>query len=808
MAAAQESTGLPKMSPEAMSLAFEWRRFARIATGVALLTAPAFFIVLLNDGLSVPLAALVTFLAVIAFRGTVDLVVHRLIPRPSLFGASGELLEEDIVARRRRWYWRTKWKQFAWLAVIAFALLGLFNLALRIFFGIHAPLFSTFTAAQPLLQQNGPIFLSLIFQLPLLFLVNALIFIGPLMLMGIKQIKAYEPGDANWGVKLSDVRGQSEPKEEVTRVISLWQSGEDFKKAGGKPERGLLFLGAPGTGKTMLSKAIATNFNCPFVTMPGSGFAQTFIGVNVMVVMFLMARARKLARKWGGQCIIFIDEIDAVGQRRAALGAGQQGNASPAGAPAQPFHGEWGALTGTGDVVIETREWRERLFADRAEPPRSIYPPFVSRARERISGVMFPGGMGMGMGGGMALNQLLVQMDGMDEPPLLKRMFTRRLNTFLDATYLVPQRLGALKLRLPAPPPRTEQVYFIGATNAPIDSLDPALIRPGRMGRHIWFRTPTKDDRKDIFELYLKKVSHLPDMDTDHRRDELARMTNGYSPAMIEQVCSMALTLAHSEGKPAFGREEVVEAMTTIETGTARSIEYVPAESRATALHEAGHAAASFLYQDNIEATRLTIKMRGNALGHFQAMQKEERFSRFRSEQMALLIMVLGAMATEVVFYEENANGVGGDIGSVSELACRMVGLSAMGPIRVELDGRFGSEEEEEAGRERIMARFERIGNQLIQRGGSGQSQASDSAYITGVLNDRFKRTMAAQLLGQAFVTAYNAAQHNRAALERIADELVARRELHGDEVVELLERSGLQRPQIDVLDPACWPKM
>ena len=140
--------------------------------------------------------------------------------------------------------------------------------------------------------------------------------------MGISQIGGFEPGDAEWGVKLDDVRGQAEAKEEIRRIVTLWQSGEVFESAGGKRERGLLFLGAPGTGKTMMAKAIATGFNSPFVTIPGSGFAQTFIGIDAIIVRFLARKAKKLAKKWGGQCIVFIDEIDAVGMRRQALGGG------------------------------------------------------------------------------------------------------------------------------------------------------------------------------------------------------------------------------------------------------------------------------------------------------------------------------------------------------------------------------------------------------------------------------------------------------------------------------------------------------
>jgi cell division protease FtsH len=786
----------PQRAAEQMALQREWRRLTRAATFVAVLTSPAVFAWLyaINDWPFV-WALVATFALIVAFRGFIDVLAHRLIPRATMYGAGRDLQQEDIISRRRVWYWRSKYRHLTWLVV----LIGLPLVVLAAGFGVYpSDIVDGVVSFLPYMLLYG-------IQIPLLFFANIFILFGPLLFFGLKQMKGYEPGDADWGVKLADVRGQAEPKAEVTKVIELWSAGDEFRKAGGKPERGLLFIGAPGTGKTMLSKAIATSFNSPIVTMPGSGFAQTFIGMDVIVVMFLIRKARKLARKWGDTCMIFIDEIDAVGLRRQALQGGTSFGFQPTHSPFDepPMYGPWGALTSTGDLILENRQWRDRLFMSRVAPSGPVGPSFLGGVRDRVQGAMFPGMGGMG-GGQLALNQLLVQMDGVDEPPFVRKFLSNRFNTFLDAIYLVPQRIWKLRLRLKPPKPRPEQVYFIGATNVPLEALDPALIRPGRMGRHIWFRTPTKDDRKDIFDLYLGRVPHEEDLDRTERRDELARMTNGYSPAMIEQVCSMALTYAHSEARGEFDRKDLVEAMTTIESGTAVGVNYVEEETRAVAIHEAGHAVTSHVYMQDVLSTRLSIRMRGGSLGHHQAIEKEERFSSWRHEEVGNLVWTLGAMAAEHVFYGENSMGVGGDIQSATWRATRMVGMSGMGPEPLDLRGRVPKDRLDEVEQE-LMERFERIGIQIMNRArGSG----IESDPIASVLGDPSKRSAAAQILGQAYITAVCCIRANREAVARVAEALVQRKELYGDEVVELLEAAAPKPPTIDVLDEKIWPKV
>jgi len=794
------TTVMLRSSEESVALAGQLRRLARVATIVALLTSPAtYFFFRHSDHLSATKSVLFTILVVIGFRGLVDLLIRRLVPWPSLFGTEdARLREEDVVNRRRSWTWRFIYR----LAIFIGALFTIIFLY-RYFSaapGSHVTWWgsaSQITSKVSKLAHSSAFWIQMVFVV-FLFLANFLIFMGPMMLMGISQIRGYEPGDAEWGVKLEDVRGQAEAKEEVRRVVTLWQSGEAFERAGGKRERGLLFLGAPGTGKTMLAKAIATGFNSPFVSIPGSGFAQTFIGIDALIVRFLARKAKKLARKWGGQCIVFIDEIDAVGMRRQALGNSRTFDEEIF------LQGPNGALSASGDVVIENRAWREHIFEQRAPERHSRYPGWMQKASNLANQGVFPGMMGGGMGQ-LALNQLLVVMDGIDNPPFMRRFLTNRINSLLDAIYVVPRRIGRVSLRLRAPRPLNAQIYFIGATNVPIERLDPALTRPGRMGRHVWFRTPTKDDRVDVFDLYLGKVAHDPELDAPEARDEIGRMTNGYSPAMIDQVCSMALTHAQHDGRVSFSRRDLVEAMTTIESGTAIGVESVPDELRATAIHEAGHALASHVYQKNLEATRLSVRMRGGSLGHFYGIQQEERFARWRSDDMATLTMLLGAMAAEHVFYGENSNGVGGDVQSTTALASYMVGASAMAPEPITITKTFDDETEEET-RERIMKRFEKIGVQIMNRTGGGSMFDADP--IRGVLGDRDKRAMAAQIIGQAYIRAYHLMAANRQSVDKIATELVERREMYGNEVVDLLKALPVTTPDIDLTADETWPRI
>jgi len=198
--------------------------------------------------------------------------------------------------------------------------------------------------------------------------------------------------------------------------------------------------------------------------------------------------------------------------------------------------------------------------------------------------------------------------------------------------------------------------------------------------------------------------------------------------------------------------------------------------------------------------------MRGGSLGHHQAFQKEERFSEWHSEAMGDLVHVLGAMAAEHVFYGETSSGVGGDLQYATARAASMVGAAGMGPQRIDLGGAKFADESDEQTRTRVMKRFEEIGTQLMNRTRGSADFGGDP--IASVLQDREKHALAAQILGQAFATAQNFMIANKESVEKVADAVIERQELYGDELVRLLDQQDLRRPEIDWTKEESWPRM
>ena len=741
-------------------------------------------------------AGLATWGTLAAARGTFDLIAHRFIPWPSLFGAGKSWLKQDTSLRRRIAFWRFMWR----FSIGYLTIFGVFPYVMDVLRGDHANFVdsivwglhrvSTFTSFWNGMDAANRA--QLLFILMINLFIGA-IFIVPMVLMAVRQMKSYEPGDASWGVEIDHVRGQADVKEEVRKIIELWQASDQFKESGGKPERGLLFIGPPGTGKTMLAKAIATGFNAPFMAVPGSGFAQTFIGMDVVAVQWMGHKAKKLARKWGGHCIVFIDEIDAVGMRRAALGTRPTPPATRCRCSAARRAHRLGR-----------RHHRDARLA-RAHGPQMVDAerPVVRRGPlSTIARAVVPGHVRRRPGQRRA--QPAARRHGRRRQPAVPAAPVDAPRQH-DPGRLVRRAAAPLEgagLRLPRPKPRNDQVFFIGATNVPLSVLDPALTRAGRMGRQVQFRIPNKVDRADVLDFYLAKVAHTPDLDSPKRRDELARMTGGYSPAMIEQVCSIALMAAHHDGRAAFDRDDILTAMGTVESGTVVDFEYTPDELRQIAIHEAGHATVGHVYLgETHEASRLTIRLRSDGSGgHWMAREKDDRFVHFRSELFKDMLTTMAALAAEHVFYGENTEGVGGDMPSVAYQAARMVGHYAMGPERVPMPATMTHSEE--------AAARKKLDDYFLDTGGKLLAVASLGDHYANILRAPDKRAMAARIVGQAYLVAYKFAEQNRDAISRVADELVERRELNGDEITELMDSLHMKPAVVDYLEERTWPRL
>ena len=385
---------------------------------------------------------------------------------------------------------------------------------------------------------------------------------GP-MNMGKSNAKMYVETDVK--VTFDDVAGQDEAKESLTEIIDFLNNPAKYASIGAKLPKGALLVGPPGTGKTLIAKAVAGEAKVPFFSMSGSNFVEMFVGMGAAKVRDLFKEAEKHA-----PCIIFIDEIDAVGRQR---GAGFGGG-----------HDE----------------------------------------REQT------------------LNQLLVEMDGMEE---------------------------------------NNGVVVIAATNRP-DVLDPALLRAGRFDRQITVSLPDRKGRTAILKVHARNKHFAPGIDLD----ALAKRTPGFSGADLENVLNESAILAVRENLDEIGMKQIDEAIDRVMMGPAKvSRTYDEKTKKLVAYHESGHAIIGLFLDDAQVVQKVTIIPRGQAGGYNLMTPKEEKMMNTKNDLLATITSYMGGRTAEELFFDDVTTGASNDIEHATNIAKDMVtlyGMSDLGPIK------------------------------------------------------------------------------------------------------------------------------
>ena len=383
---------------------------------------------------------------------------------------------------------------------------------------------------------------------------------GGSMMFGMGKSNAKVYVKSTTGIKFQDVAGEEEAKELLAEIVDYLHKPERYKEIGASMPKGALLVGPPGTGKTLLAKAVAGEANVPFFSISGSEFVEMFVGMGAAKVRDLFKQANEKA-----PCIVFIDEIDAIGKKR-----------------------DGGQFGGGNDEREQT------------------------------------------------LNQLLTEMDGFDG---------------------------------------SKGVVILAATNRP-ESLDPALLRPGRFDRRIPVELPDLQGRIDILKVHAKKIKLAGNVDFA----AIARTAAGASGAELANIINEAALRAVRLGRSCATQEDLMESVEVVIAGYQKKNRVLSNKEKLTvSYHEVGHALVAALQTQSAPVQKITIIPRtSGALGYTMQVEEGEHFLMTKTEMENKIATLTGGRAAEALIFKEITTGASNDIEQATKLAHAMVSRFGM----------------------------------------------------------------------------------------------------------------------------------
>ncbi len=462
------------------------------------------------------------------------------------------------------------------------------------------------------------------------------------------KARVYVP-DEESRVTFADVAGVDEAKDELTEIVDFLKTPERYTAIGARIPKGVLLVGPPGTGKTLLSKAVAGEAGVPFFIISGSEFVELFVGAGAARVRDLFEQAKQKA-----PCIIFIDELDAIGKSRS---------------------GSMGVVGGNDE-------------------------------REQT------------------LNQLLTEMDGFAS--------------------------------------KDKPVIVLAATNQP-QTLDAALLRPGRFDRQVLVDRPDLSGRRTILEIYAKKVKRSEGVDLDL----IAQATSGFAGADLANLVNEAALLAARAKRTSVEQGDLNEAIERVVAGLEKKSRVMqPDEKKVVAYHEVGHAIVGHLMPGGSKVAKISIVPRGmSALGYTLQLPTEERFLNSKQDLEGQIATLLGGRSAEELVFGSITTGAANDLQRATDIAEQMVGTYGMsetlGPLAYDKQG----------------------GNRFLGGTSNPRRVVSDA---TAQAIDKEVRN----LVDRAHERALMILRGNRDLLESIAEKILEKEVIEGDDLKGLLASS------------------